>query len=104
MRSATYDLTISTARADALFASTLQRSDEPTAAQVHQAIAAALAAFGIRGCAARVAQAYGEHPETAVLRMRGARAVTKGDAEEVTAAGQPSEPGPQAGFGTYHAA
>ena len=74
MRSPAYDLTISTARADALFASSLQRSDEPTPAQVHQAVAAALAAFGIRGCAARVAQAYGEHPETAVLRMRWARA------------------------------
>jgi hypothetical protein len=74
MRSATYDLTISTARADALFASSLQRSDEPTVAQVHGAIAAALAAFGIRGCAARVAQAYGEHPETAAPRMRWARA------------------------------
>ena len=74
MRSPAYDLTISTARADALFASSLQRSDEPTPAQVHQAVAAALAAFGIQGCAARVAQAYGEHPETAVLRMRWARA------------------------------
>jgi hypothetical protein len=74
MRSATYDLTISTARADALFASTLQRSDEPTVAQVHGAIAAALAEFGIRGCAAQVAQAYGEHPETAAPRMRWARA------------------------------
>jgi hypothetical protein len=73
MRSPANDLTISTARADALFASSLQRSDEPTPAQVHQAVAAALAAFGIRGCAARVAQAYGEHPETAVLRMRWAR-------------------------------
>jgi poly(3-hydroxyalkanoate) synthetase len=30
MRSATYDLTISSARADALFASPLQRSDEPS--------------------------------------------------------------------------
>jgi hypothetical protein len=74
MRSPAYDLTINTARADALFASPLQRSDEPTPAQVHQAIAAAVAAFGIRGCAARVAQAYGEHPETAVPRMRWARA------------------------------
>jgi hypothetical protein len=74
MRSATSDHTISTARADALFASSLQRFDEPTLAQVHQAIAAAVAAFGIQGCAARVAQAYGEHPETAVLRMRWARA------------------------------
>ena len=75
MRSTTYDLTISTARADALFASTLQRSDQPSAAQVRQAIGSAISAFGIRGCAARVAQAYGEHPETAVLRMRWARAV-----------------------------
>jgi len=74
MRSPANDLTISTARADALFASSLQRSDEPTPAQVNQAVAAALAAFGIRGCAARVAQAYGEHPETAVPRMRWARA------------------------------
>ena len=74
MRSATYDLTTSTARADALFVSPLQRSDQPTVAEVHQAIAAALAAFGIPGCAARVAQAYGEHPETAVQRMRWARA------------------------------
>jgi hypothetical protein len=74
MRSPANDLTISTARADALFASPLQRSDEPTTAQVHQAVAAALAAFGIRGCAARVAQAYGEHPETAMPRMRWARA------------------------------
>src|ERR1700745_1778797 len=78
MRSATYDLTISTARADALFASALQRSDEPTTQQVHGAIVAALAAFGIRGCAARVAQAYGEHPETAVQRMGWGRAVGDG--------------------------
>ena len=78
MRSPAYDLTISAARADALFASPLQRSDEPGPAQVHQAIAAAVAAFGIRGCAARVAQAYGEHPETAVQRMRWARAIVAG--------------------------
>jgi hypothetical protein len=85
MRSATYDLTISTARADALFASPLQRSDAPSPAQVHQAIAAAVAAFGIRGCAARVAQAYGEHPETAVQRMRWARAMVAGTAGGVRA-------------------
>jgi hypothetical protein len=34
--------------------------------------------FGIQGCAARVAQAYGDHPETAVLRMRWARATVAG--------------------------
>jgi len=73
MRSATYDLSISTARADALFASAIQRCDEPSAAQVEQAIAAAVRAFGARGCAARVAQEYGDHPETAVVRMRWAR-------------------------------
>jgi hypothetical protein len=78
MQSATYHLSIGTARADALFASTLQCSDEPSAAQVRQAIAGAVRAFGARGCAARVAQAYGEHPETAVLRMRWARTAVTG--------------------------
>ena len=78
MRSATYDLSISTVRADALFASALQRSDEPSAAQVDQAIAVAVRAFGTRGCAARVAQAYGDHPETAAVRMRWARATVTG--------------------------
>lgn len=78
MRSATSDLTISAARADALFASPLQRSDEPSPPQVHRAIATALAAFGIQGCAARVAQAYGDHPETAAPRMRWARATVTG--------------------------
>jgi hypothetical protein len=78
MRSATYDLSISTVRADALFASALQRSDEPSAGQVDQAITAAVRAFGARGCAARVAQAYGEQPEIAVVRMRWARATVTG--------------------------
>src|SRR5712672_1025275 len=70
MPSAPYDLSISAAQADALFASPLQRSDEPSARQVRQAIATALAAYGVRGCAARVAQDYGEHPETALTGMR----------------------------------
>ncbi len=74
MRSPTHDLTISTGQANALFASALQRSDRPSPAQVHQAIAAAIRAFGSQGCAARVAQAYGDYPETALLRMRWARA------------------------------
>ena len=87
MRSGSFHLSISTARADALFASVLQRSDEPSAAQVRRAIAAAIRAFGVRGCAARVAQAYGEHPETAVVRMRWARAT-------VAAAFEATSPGP----------
>jgi hypothetical protein len=73
MGSATCDLSISIVRADALFASALQRSDEPSAAQIDQAIAAAIRTFGVSGCAERVAQAYGEYPETAILRMRWAR-------------------------------
>jgi len=70
MLSGPIHLSISAARAGALFASPLQRSDEPSARQVRQAIATAIAAYGVRGCAARVAQAYGEHPETALIRMR----------------------------------
>ena len=60
-------------RTDALFASALQRSDEPSPGQVRRAIAAAVAAYGGSGCAGRVAQAFGEHPETAITRMRWAR-------------------------------
>jgi len=78
MRSALYDLSISAVRADALFVSALQSSDEPSAVQVKQAIAAATRAFGDLGCAARVAQEYGEHPETAVTRMRWARTAVAG--------------------------
>ena len=78
MRSTTYHLSISTARADALFVSALQRSEEPSAAQVRQAIAAAIREFGAQGCAALVAQEYGEHQEIAVARMRWARAVVAG--------------------------
>jgi hypothetical protein len=78
MRSANSCPSVETAQADALFASALQLSDGPSAAQVRQAIAAATRIFGARGCAARVAQAYGEHPETAVVRMRWARAVVTG--------------------------
>jgi hypothetical protein len=70
MPSAPYDLSIGAARAGALFASPLQRSDGPSARQVRRAIATAIGVHGVRGCAARVAQAYGEYPETAHTRMR----------------------------------
>ena len=56
--------------ADALFASMMQRSEGPTAGQVRQAVAAAMRAYGSRGCAERVAQEFGDHPEAAVARMR----------------------------------
>ena len=105
MWSATYDLSISTVRADALFASALQCSDEPSAAQVDQAVAAAVQAFGTRGCAARVAQAYGDHPETAAARMRWARATVTGPRDETTP--QPAHrpvPGQRTALSTCRAA
>jgi len=73
MRSATHHLSIGVVRADALFVSALQRSGEPSAGQVRQAVAAAVRAFGSRGCAERVAQEFGDHPEAAATRMRWAR-------------------------------
>jgi hypothetical protein len=59
--------------ADALFVSVLQRCDQPSTGQVQQAVATAVCIFGLRGCAERVAQEFGDHPETAVTRMRWAR-------------------------------
>ena len=64
---------IAVAHTDALFVSAVQRSDEPPAVQVRQAVAAALRRFGPRGCAERVAQEFGDHPEIAAARMRWAR-------------------------------
>jgi hypothetical protein len=76
--------------ADALFASMLQRSDRPDAGQVRKAVAAAVRAYGDRGCAQRVAQEFGDHPETAVDRMRWARAVSDEAFGKVSSA--PSKP------------
>jgi hypothetical protein len=66
-------LNINAVRCEALFTSPLQQSDCRTPAQVHEAIRLAIREFGSRGCAARVAQEFGDHPETAVLRMRWVR-------------------------------
>ena len=75
--------------ADALFASTLQRCDGPNVGQVRQAVAAAMRAYGSRGCAERVAQEFGDHPEAAVARMRWACGVVG----EVFAAPGPAQDG-----------
>jgi hypothetical protein len=58
---------------DALFASPMQRSDLPTLPEVRHAIVRAPQEYGGRGCAARMAHEFGEHPETAASRMRWAR-------------------------------
>lgn len=70
-------LSIGAAWADAVFVSGLQRRDELSAGQIRQAAGAAIRAFGCSGCAGRVAQEFGDHPETAVTRMRWARAVAR---------------------------
>jgi hypothetical protein len=57
----------------ALFASGLQPSDAPTAETVAQAINRAIRRLGVRGCVARTAQEYGDHPDAAATRMRWAR-------------------------------
>ncbi len=81
-------------RADAVFVSGLQRCDEPSAGQVRQAVAAAIRAFGYPGCAGRVAQEFGDHPETAVIRMRWARAVARAAfADSAPERGRPADGG-----------
>ena len=74
---AQHQFSITAFEADALFVSALQRSDAPTAGQIRHAIDAAVAAFGCLGCAERVAQEFGDHPETAAARMCWARAAAR---------------------------
>ena len=92
-------LSIGAFRADAVFASWLQRGDEPSVGQVRRAVAAAIRAFGYSGCAERVAQEFGDHPETAVIRValgagggpRGLRGFSVGAASrQMQRAGRPS--------------
>jgi hypothetical protein len=61
------------ARCQALFCSALQPSDAPTADMVAAAISRAVQRFGIGGCAGRMAQEFGDHPEAAVTRMQWVR-------------------------------
>jgi hypothetical protein len=56
-------------RAEALFVSHLQRSDAVNADRVREAVSENMRRYGERGLAARVAEEYGDHPETAVGRM-----------------------------------
>ncbi len=73
MRLAMQHPSIGAVRAGALFVSALQRSDAPSFGQVRQAVAEVVRVYGDQGCAERVAQEYGDHPETAMARMRWAR-------------------------------
>ncbi|MEW2444549.1 hypothetical protein [Micromonospora marina] len=57
-------------RAEALFASDLQPSQHPTPTQVRVAVMRSIRRHRVAGCAALMAQEYGEHPVEAVARMR----------------------------------
>ena len=60
-----------TATAEALFVSAMQPSDHCNRAEVDAAVDTSLLAYGGEaGCAQRLAAEFGEHPETAVPRMR----------------------------------
>ena len=62
-------LDVSDAWCEALFVSWLQPSNAPTAARVAQAVSSAVRQFGVGGCAGRMAQEFGDHPEAAAERM-----------------------------------
>jgi len=67
------ELDMNGARCQALFSSGLQPSDAPTADMATTAISRAVEQFVIRGCAGRMAQEFGDHPDTAYRRMRWVR-------------------------------
>jgi hypothetical protein len=56
-------------RAEALFVFCLQAPQRPAPGAVREAVATALRSRGVRGCAAAVAEEFGEYPETAAPRM-----------------------------------
>jgi len=56
-------LNVDGARCEALFASELQLSDVPTAESVTEAISRTVRRLGTRGCAGRMAQEFGDHPQ-----------------------------------------
>ena len=71
-------LNVNDTRCAALFVSGLQRSDAPTGEAVAEAVSRAVWQFGVRGCAGRMAQEFGDHPEAAMDRMRWVRQLIGG--------------------------
>ncbi|WP_198940602.1 hypothetical protein [Micromonospora sp. CB01531] len=68
---------ITSVRAEALFVSYLQPSDCPSSRQVRSEVLQCVGRLGAAGCAALVAQEYGEHPVEATVRMRWATAMVR---------------------------
>jgi hypothetical protein len=79
------DTTFDTVRAEALFASVLQASQEPTPLQVRGAVTSTLRRYGVNGCAARVAGEFGEYPESAARRMSWALRMVREAYEDLAA-------------------
>jgi hypothetical protein len=61
--------TFEAVRAEALFASTMQSSGSVSPDQVRHAVTTSLRRLGIRGCAAKMAGEFGDHPDIARSRM-----------------------------------
>jgi hypothetical protein len=66
---------VNDARCEALFASSLQRSDAASIEAVAHVISRTIQQLGLEGCACRMAQEFGDHPEAASDRMRWVRQV-----------------------------
>ncbi|MEU4563349.1 hypothetical protein AB0F72_33630 [Actinoplanes sp. NPDC023936] len=64
-------------RSEALFASDVQRSQQPTPELIRAAVIATVDRLGESGCAEMVAQEFGEHPDCAIGRMRWARGAVR---------------------------
>ena len=63
---------------EALFASSLQATDAVSAEVATAEIRRTIQRLGLEGCASRMAQEFGDHPEEARDRMRWARGVAGG--------------------------
>jgi hypothetical protein len=61
--------TVEDLAAEALFVSDVQPSDHPSPERVETAVTAMILRHGSDGCAAAVAEEFGDHPEVAVRRM-----------------------------------
>ncbi|MBV9382545.1 MAG: hypothetical protein JOY82_13195 [Streptosporangiaceae bacterium] len=88
------------ARCEALFASGLQRSDELTSEALAKVISRTVRRLGIAGCAGRMAQEFGDHPEAAVRRMRWIRQlISDMNATALPRQGRPGDCPPAPGTG-----
>jgi len=62
-------LNINDVRSEVLFASTLQPSDRPTAAEVRAELRRTVRRLGVSGCIGCMAQDFGDAPSRAAARM-----------------------------------